>query len=66
MKRIVVLGSTNTDRVVKAVRIPAPGETIPGGDFLMNPGGKGVNQAVAAVLFVLFVAGLACLVASKS
>ena len=48
MKRIVVLGSTNTDMVVKAAHIPAPGETILGGDFLMNPGGKGANQAVAA------------------
>jgi ribokinase len=48
MKRIVVIGSTNTDMVVKAERIPAPGETILGGRFLMNPGGKGANQAVAA------------------
>ena len=48
MKRIVVIGSTNTDMVVKAARIPAPGETILGGRFLMNPGGKGANQAVAA------------------
>ena len=48
MKRIIVLGSTNTDMVIKAARIPAPGETILGGDFLMNPGGKGANQAVAA------------------
>lgn len=48
MKRIVVLGSTNTDMVVKSARIPAPGETILGGSFLMNPGGKGANQAVAA------------------
>lgn len=48
MKRIVVVGSTNTDMVVKAARIPAPGETILGGRFLMNPGGKGANQAVAA------------------
>ena len=47
MKRIVVVGSTNTDMVVKA-RDPAPGETILGGRFLMNPGGKGANQAVAA------------------
>jgi len=47
MKRIVVIGSTNTDMVVKAARIPAPGETILGGRFLMNPGGKGANQAVA-------------------
>lgn len=48
MKRIVVIGSTNTDMVIKATRIPAPGETILGGRFLMNAGGKGANQAVAA------------------
>lgn len=48
MKRIVIIGSTNTDMVVKAARIPAPGETILGGRFMMNPGGKGANQAVAA------------------
>jgi len=48
MKKIVVIGSTNTDMVVKSERIPAPGETILGGRFLMNPGGKGANQAVAA------------------
>lgn len=45
--RIVVVGSTNTDMVVKAPRIPQPGETIIGGAFFMNPGGKGANQAVA-------------------
>lgn len=47
-KNILVVGSTNTDMVVKATRFPAPGETILGGKFLMNPGGKGANQAVAA------------------
>lgn len=46
--RIVVLGSTNTDMVIKSGRIPVPGETVLGGRFLMNPGGKGANQAVAA------------------
>lgn len=45
---IVVVGSSNTDMVVKADRIPSPGETILGGTFFMNPGGKGANQAVAA------------------
>jgi ribokinase len=35
--------------VVKAHHLPAPGETIIGGKYLMNPGGKGANQAVAAV-----------------
>ena len=47
-KKIVVVGSTNTDMVVKSSRIPAPGETILGGNFFMNAGGKGANQAVAA------------------
>ena len=46
--KIVVIGSCNTDMVVKANRLPAPGETVLGGTFLMNPGGKGANQAVAA------------------
>jgi ribokinase len=48
MGRIVVIGSSNTDMVVKSKKIPAPGETVLGGSFLMNPGGKGANQAVAA------------------
>lgn len=46
--RIVVVGSSNMDLVVKSSRIPVVGETILGGDFLMVPGGKGANQAVAA------------------
>jgi len=46
--RIVVVGSSNMDLVVKSPRIPAVGETILGGDFIMTPGGKGANQAVAA------------------
>src|SRR5579872_5993317 len=45
---IVVVGSSNTDMVVKAERLPAPGETVLGGEFLMAAGGKGANQAVAA------------------
>ena len=48
MGKIVVIGSSNTDMVVKAPKIPVPGETILGGEFFMNPGGKGANQAVAA------------------
>ena len=47
-KKIVVVGSSNTDMVIKAERLPIPGETILGGTFFMNPGGKGANQAVAA------------------
>ena len=48
MKKITVIGSSNTDMVIKSSSLPAPGETILGGEFLMNPGGKGANQAVAA------------------
>lgn len=47
MNRIIVIGSSNTDMVVKTKKLPAPGETVLGGTFLMNPGGKGANQAVA-------------------
>ena len=46
-KKILVIGSTNMDMVVKTTHLPAPGETVLGGSFLMNPGGKGANQAVA-------------------
>jgi ribokinase len=45
---IVVVGSSNTDMVVKTEHLPLPGETILGGTFFMNAGGKGANQAVAA------------------
>ena len=47
MAKIIVIGSTNTDMVVRSARIPVPGETVTGGTFLLNPGGKGANQAVA-------------------
>lgn len=47
MKKIVIVGSCNTDMVIKSDRLPVPGETILGENFLMNPGGKGANQAVA-------------------
>lgn len=45
---IIVVGSSNTDMVVKTDRLPAPGETVLGGDFMIAAGGKGANQAVAA------------------
>ncbi|MCY7421754.1 MAG: ribokinase [Chitinophagaceae bacterium] len=45
---IIVIGSSNTDMVLKTQRFPKPGETILGGDFFMFQGGKGANQAVAA------------------
>ncbi|MBQ4142606.1 MAG: ribokinase [Thermoguttaceae bacterium] len=48
MARIVVIGSSNTDMVIKSRTIPRPGETVIGGKFVCNAGGKGANQAVAA------------------
>jgi ribokinase len=45
---IVIVGSSNTDMVVLADHLPGAGETVLGGKFFMNPGGKGANQAVAA------------------
>ena len=46
--KIVVVGSSNTDLIIRVPHLPAPGETILGGRFLTVPGGKGANQAVAA------------------
>ncbi len=46
--RLVVVGSSNTDMIVRAPRLPRPGETVLGGQFAQAPGGKGANQAVAA------------------
>lgn len=45
---IAVVGSSNTDMIIRLDRIPRPGETILGGEFLTAAGGKGANQAVAA------------------
>lgn len=45
---VLVIGSSNTDLIIKAERIPRPGETILGGEFVRAAGGKGANQAVAA------------------
>ncbi len=43
-----MLGSLNMDLVVRTARLPAPGETILGRDFVTSQGGKGANQAIAA------------------
>jgi len=48
MPHIAVLGSANLDFVVTQPRLAKPGETIFGHDFVTVPGGKGLNQAVAA------------------
>lgn len=47
MKNIFVFGSLNIDLVIRAPYLPRVGETMYGNGFLMNPGGKGANQAVA-------------------
>ncbi len=58
-QKIIVVGSSNTDMVLKSKHLPLPGETVLGGAFTMNPGGKGANQAVAAARLggeVIFIA----------
>jgi ribokinase len=45
---MIVVGSSNTDMVVKTSHLPAPGETVLGADLVVAHGGKGANQAVAA------------------
>ena len=58
----MVVGSVNTDLVIRADRLPRPGETVSGGEFYEAAGGKGANQAVAAARFarepVLFLAAV--------
>ena len=48
MPRVCVIGSANVDYTVALPRLPSPGETVSGGTLLVNLGGKGANQAVAA------------------
>lgn len=45
---VCVLGSANLDLVATTDRLPAPGETVLGDSYAEYPGGKGLNQAVAA------------------
>ncbi len=45
---VIVIGSLNLDLVASAPRLPGPGETVTGSTFAEMPGGKGLNQAVAA------------------
>ena len=48
MKSILVIGSSNTDMVIRVPELPLPGQTVMGDDFQTFAGGKGANQAVAA------------------
>lgn len=45
---VLVVGSANLDLVATVDRMPGPGETVPGSSYQEYPGGKGLNQAVAA------------------
>ena len=61
MKKIIVIGSSNTDMVVRSERLPRAGESVIGDKFMMAGGGKGANQAVAVAQMghrVLFVAAV--------
>jgi ribokinase len=46
--RVVVVGSVNVDLVMRLPALPAPGQTVLGGELARSEGGKGANQAVAA------------------
>lgn len=59
--RVIVVGSVNTDYIVRVPRLPSRGETVTGGVLIKCEGGKGANQAVAAARFgaqVLFIAAV--------
>lgn len=47
-KKVLVIGSLNTDLVVRVNRFPREGETLIGDSFQQFLGGKGANQAVSA------------------
>ena len=46
--RVIVVGSCMMDLVSRVAEAPARGETVLGADFITTPGGKGLNQAIAA------------------
>jgi ribokinase len=58
--RVCILGSINMDLIVRAPRLPAPGQTLLGGPFAAAPGGKGANQAVAAARMGAAVSMIGC------
>jgi ribokinase len=57
---VVVIGGANTDYLIRGGRLPRPGETVDGEEFLTAGGGKGANQGVAAARLGARVAFIAC------
>ena len=66
MPRVAVIGSANVDFTVALSRLPRPGETVSGGTLLVNHGGKGANQAVAARRLGAEVRMIGCIGADSS
>jgi ribokinase len=64
--RVAVIGSANVDFTVALSRLPRPGETVSGGTLLVNHGGKGANQAVAARRLGAEVRMIGCIGADSS
>ncbi len=58
--KLLIAGSSNTDLVILSTQLPAPGETVTGGEFFQAMGGKGANQAVAAARAGADVTFLSC------
>ncbi len=59
-KSILVIGSSNSDMIARVQRLPRPGETVMGTEFITAAGGKGANQAVAAARMRTDVTFMAC------
>ena len=60
MSNVIVLGSLITDLIARAPRLPHPGEVLLGEEFGIFPGGKGINQAVAAARLGATVTMIGC------
>ncbi len=60
MPRVCVIGSANLDITMALPRLPRAGETVAGGTLVVNQGGKGTNQAVAARLLGAEVRMIGC------
>jgi len=58
--RVAVVGTMNTDLVVRCARLPRPGETVLGDDAVRLPGGKGANQAAALARLGVSTSMVAC------